>query len=134
MKTTRQAALLTGVFLCGASMPAAQPANDNFADRSQLTGTAQGSNTIVGVEAAHFTLNHRPTFLLGFSYFLMDLRGASRGGAAGWCFHNGGQRTQPDGQPRRCFDLRAKPLMDQLDDEETKVVRSVSAVRLDPPK
>ena len=63
--------------------------------------------------------------------FLTDLRGALRGGAAGWCFHNGGQRTTPDEQPRRSFDLRAQRLMEQLDAEEMKVVRSVNSVLLD---
>ena len=63
--------------------------------------------------------------------FMTDLRGALKGGAAGWCFHNGGQRTKPDEQPRRSFDLRAKRLLDQLDEEELKVVRSVKSVRSD---
>lgn len=63
--------------------------------------------------------------------FLADLRGALRGGAAGWCFHNGGQRGKPEEQPRRSFDLRAKRLMEQLDAEEMKVVKSVNAVLLE---
>lgn len=63
--------------------------------------------------------------------FLTDLRGALRGGAAGWCFHNGGQRTTSDEQPRRSFDLRAKRLIDQLDKEEMNVVRGVKSVLLD---
>jgi hypothetical protein len=42
--------------------------------------------------------------------------------------HNGGQRTRPDEQPRRSFDLRAKRLMDQLDAEEMKVVGSAKSV------
>ncbi|MBN1508378.1 MAG: hypothetical protein JW955_16130 [Sedimentisphaerales bacterium] len=54
--------------------------------------------------------------------FLTDLRGAIAGGAAGWCFHNGTQRDVPDQQPRRSFDLRARRLFDQLDEEERKVV------------
>ncbi|MEI6390298.1 MAG: hypothetical protein WCT12_04255 [Verrucomicrobiota bacterium] len=62
--------------------------------------------------------------------FLTDLRGALRGGAGGWCFHNGGQRARPDEQPRRSFDLRAKRLMDQLDEEEMKVVMGVNSVLL----
>lgn len=65
--------------------------------------------------------------------FLADLRGALKGGAAGWCFHNGGQRSKPDEQPRRSFDLRAKRLLDQLDEEEMKVVRGVKSVLLDHP-
>jgi hypothetical protein len=63
--------------------------------------------------------------------FLTDLRGALKGGAAGWCFHNGGQRTRPDEQPRRSFDLRAQRLLDQLDGEEMKVVRGVKSVLLE---
>ena len=63
--------------------------------------------------------------------FLADLRGALKGGAAGWCFHNGGQRAKPDELPRRSFDLRAKRLLDQLDDEEMKVVKSAKSVLLD---
>jgi hypothetical protein len=60
--------------------------------------------------------------------FLADLRGALKGGAAGWCFHNGGQRAKPEDPPRRSFDLRAKRLLDQLDEEEAKVVREESRV------
>ncbi len=29
----------------------------------------EGNNTILGIERAHFTLNNRPAFLLGFSYY-----------------------------------------------------------------
>lgn len=63
--------------------------------------------------------------------FLADLRGALQGGAAGWCFHNGGQRTKPDEQPRRSFDLREKRLLEQLDAEELGVVRGAKAVLLE---
>ncbi len=62
--------------------------------------------------------------------FLTDLRGAVKGGAAGWCFHNGSQRSSADHEPRRSFDLRAKRLFDQLDVEERKVVEDADqAVR-----
>ena len=54
--------------------------------------------------------------------FVRDLQAAKAGGAAGWCFHNGDQRTAPDGQPRRSFDLRERRLFDQLDAEERKAV------------
>jgi hypothetical protein len=54
--------------------------------------------------------------------FITDLRGAKAGGAAGWCFHNGDQRAQPDGQPRRSFDLREKRMFEQLDEEERKML------------
>jgi len=63
--------------------------------------------------------------------FLTDLRGALNGGAAGWCFHNGGQRAKPGELPRRSFDLRTKRLLDQLDEEEIKVVKGVKSVALD---
>jgi len=54
--------------------------------------------------------------------FIRDHEGARRGGAAGWCLHNGDQRDKPDGQPRRSFDLREKRLFEQLDGEERKVL------------
>lgn len=60
--------------------------------------------------------------------FLEDLRGAIQGGAAGWCFHNGGQRNAPGQKPRRSFDLRQQRLYDQLDGEERKVTAGVKAV------
>lgn len=60
--------------------------------------------------------------------FLKDLGGALRGGAAGWCFHNGGQRAAPEEQPRRSFDMRGRRLMDQLDPEEMKVIRGAKAI------
>lgn len=58
--------------------------------------------------------------------FVADLAGAKRGGAAGWCFHNGDQRKAPDGQPRRSFDLRARRLFEQLDEEETGVLHRLA--------
>lgn len=59
--------------------------------------------------------------------FLNDLRGAVDGGAAGWCFHNGDQRDQPDGRPRRSFDLRRPEgrLIDQLDEVETSLMEAL---------
>lgn len=70
--------------------------------------------------------------------FLVDLRGAVEGGAAGWCFHNGSQRGGADagGRPRRSFDLSEKRLFEQLDEEERKVVdgaRHVVVVAHQPP-
>ena len=62
--------------------------------------------------------------------FRTDLHAARTSGAAGWCFHNGGQRGTPDERPRRSFDLRDKPLMDQLDAEEKKFLAGLKA---DPP-
>ncbi len=80
-------------------------------------------------------VHHQEPFRRGYanwepvaSDFLTDLRGALKGGAAGWCFHNGATKTTSDGQPRRSFDLRQKRLIDQLDAEELKVLQGVEAV------
>jgi hypothetical protein len=59
--------------------------------------------------------------------FLNDLKGALSGGAAGWCFHNGQQGDTTDKQPRRSFDLRKRPLFEQLDDVEQKFVQRAPA-------
>jgi len=59
--------------------------------------------------------------------FVLDLRAAISGGAAGWCFHNGDARDQANGSPRRSFDLREQRLFDQLDDEERKAVDLLKA-------
>jgi hypothetical protein len=58
-----------------------------------------------------------------------DVRGARAGGAAGWCFHNGDQRGQAGGKPRRCFDLRRAGLFAQLDAEERKVLKALRSFR-----
>jgi len=58
--------------------------------------------------------------------YLTDLQGAVKGGAAGWCLHNGSRRDGKDDRPRRSFDLRELSLMEQLDDEELAVVRQAS--------
>jgi hypothetical protein len=60
--------------------------------------------------------------------FFNDLRGAIRGGAAGWCFHNGSQRASTGEFPRRSFDLREKRLYEQLDDVELTVRRGVKNI------
>jgi len=63
--------------------------------------------------------------------FLSDLAGAVRGGAAGWCFHNGGARNNDDGRPRRSFDMRPGEgrMVDQLDEAERRfVLRASSAL------
>lgn len=64
-------------------------------------------------------------------HFLADLRGAVRGGAAGWCLHNGGSRdVAEDGRPRRSFDMRTEEgrLFDQLDAVELEVVDRASEI------
>ncbi len=58
--------------------------------------------------------------------FLTDLRGAIAGGAAGWCFHNGAQRTTPDNRPRRSFDMRQKRLFEQLDVQEQEAIEAMA--------
>jgi hypothetical protein len=60
--------------------------------------------------------------------YLTDLRGAVRGNAAGWCLHNGDQRTTRDRRPGRSFDLRELRLYDQLDEVEMAVARQVRKV------
>mgnify|MGYP000026493433 CR=1 FL=1 len=57
--------------------------------------------------------------------FNADLEGAHRGGAAGWCFHNGDTRGATDDEPRRSFDLRVRRLFDQLDAEERAFLASL---------
>ncbi len=62
--------------------------------------------------------------------FLTDLQGAIAGGAAGWCLHNGKQGDAPDGQPRRSFDVSARRLFDQFDEQERKVLERLPQVRV----
>lgn len=60
--------------------------------------------------------------------FLTDLAGAVRGGAAGWCLHNGSPRGGATG-PARSFDLRpGQPrLMEQLDEVELDVLSRMAS-------
>ncbi|MBI5386153.1 MAG: hypothetical protein HZA90_15895 [Verrucomicrobia bacterium] len=81
-------------------------------------------------------VHHQEPFRRGFGGwepkaedFVVDLRGALSGGAAGWCFHNGDQRSAKDGAPRRSFDLRSQRLFDQLDTEERAAVELISKVK-----
>jgi len=67
----------------------------------------------------------------GAADFLADLRGALRGGAAGWCLHNGAERGTPDGRPRRSFDLRTQALFAQLDPDERRVADSAHSLVAD---
>ena len=60
--------------------------------------------------------------------FLTDLHGAIKGGAAGWCFHNGSERGKEDGRPRRSFDLREGALFKQLDSEELAVAAGAQRI------
>jgi len=56
--------------------------------------------------------------------YITDLKNAVKGGAAGWCFHNGDNRNKDDGRPRRSFDIRESEgrLFQQLDEDEKIVV------------
>jgi hypothetical protein len=73
-----------------------------------------------------------PGWQPGAADYLRDARGARAGGAAGWCFHNGDQRDQPGGRPRRCFDLRAQGLFTQFDREERQALRKLAALLMPP--
>ena len=54
--------------------------------------------------------------------YIVDLKGAQRGGAAGWCLHNGNSRGSAGERRQRSFGLRDKTLFEQLDEEENKVI------------
>jgi hypothetical protein len=58
--------------------------------------------------------------------FVTDARAAVKAGAAGWCLHNGDNRHNPDGQPRRSFDMRERRLFDHLDSEEKSALQKLS--------
>jgi hypothetical protein len=58
--------------------------------------------------------------------FSADLRGARAGGAAGWCLHSGGNDADPEGRPRRSFDLREQGLLVQLDGEERRFLDALA--------
>jgi len=60
--------------------------------------------------------------------YLRDLAGAIKGGAAGWCFHNGAERGATEQTPRRSFDLRERRLFDQLDAVERTVLERLKRV------
>jgi hypothetical protein len=60
--------------------------------------------------------------------FIMDLRGALAGGAAGWCFHNGDQKDKAGGKPARSFDLSQQRLFEQLDNEEHTFLNSLPQI------
>ena len=58
--------------------------------------------------------------------FVTDARAAAKGGAAGWCLHNGDERQIPDGKSRRSFDMRNLRLFNQLDTEEKTALQTLS--------
>jgi hypothetical protein len=124
----REALLTVGVDFLSPHRPrdGASPAQTEARSRTYLAAM-QGVGRLVPV-------HYQEPFRRGYGRwepvtadFLTDLRGALAGGAAGWCFHNGAQRGAPDNLPRRSFDLRERRLLDQLDDEERRVVAAVGA-------
>lgn len=64
--------------------------------------------------------------------YISDAGGALKGGAAGWCLHNGDQKNNPKSEPRRSFDMRNKRLFDQLDNEEKKALQAISELLSSP--
>jgi len=81
-------------------------------------------------------IHHQEPFRRGYQHwqpsaqdFLTDLAGAVKGGAAGWCFHNGGTKGVEDGRPRRSFDMRPGEgrLMEQLDAQELDFLKRAKA-------
>lgn len=62
--------------------------------------------------------------------FIKDLQSAIGGGAAGWCFHQGDNRSRKDGIPRRSFDLTERSLFDQLDQEEIQFLKLLKKLNI----
>lgn len=60
--------------------------------------------------------------------FITDALGSLKGGAAGWCLHNGNdlQRRNKKGKALRSFDMREKRLFDTLDEEEMTALQKLS--------
>jgi hypothetical protein len=101
-------------------------------NRSATESCLQRAKELGVVVPVHFQEPFRRGYTKGWEPtaddFLRDLRGAIEGGAAGWCFHNGAQVGPEDGQPRRSFDLREKPLYEQLDAAEREVARNIKRI------
>lgn len=111
---------------------------DSPARTESWTGELLGWMTALGqVVPVHYQEPFRRGYSGGWEPtvedFLTDLRGAIRGGAAGWCFHNGSVRNaggDHDGRPRRSFDLTEQSLFAQLDEVELALVdRAAAAAR-----
>lgn len=78
-------------------------------------------------------IHYQEPFRRGFSEwepkagdFIADLRGALKGGAAGWCFHNGSEKG--DAELGRSFDMRKRRLFEQLDEEEKEAVGKMKEI------
>jgi hypothetical protein len=68
--------------------------------------------------------NWRPTS----NDFVADFLAAKKGGAAGWCLHNGDDKYTDQRKPRRSFDMREKRLFDQLDNQERKALKKLCSL------
>jgi len=80
-------------------------------------------------------VNYQEPFRRGYSDwqpaamdFVSDLINARAGGAAAWCFHNGGQKGSPEEKPRRSFDMSEKCLFDQLDSTELEAIETINRI------
>ncbi len=60
--------------------------------------------------------------------YYADAVGGKKGGAAGWCLHNGSSRFSSDGRPHRSFLMSDKEgrLLKQLDQVELEVCRGIT--------
>ena len=124
-----QEALLTiGLDFLGVHRPR------NAASPAQTEAQTRACLSLIKELGCLAPVHHQEPFRRGYGRweptaddFLTDVRGAIAGGAAGWCFHNGAQRSTPDNRPRRSFDMRQLRLFDQLDEEELKVVKAVAS-------
>jgi len=85
----------------------------------------------------HVPIHYQEPFRRGFAphrwepteeAFVIDLTGALRGGAAGWCFHNGDQKNRPGAEPHRSFDMSKRRLFDQLDAAEKQALKRIAAL------
>lgn len=103
---------------------------------SQARRYAGWVNRLGRVVPVHYQEPFRRGFTRGWEPtaddFLTAARGARKGGAAGWCFHNGDQRDAPDGRPRRSFDLRDGRLFEQLDAVEKQTVKALHQAFFEP--
>ena len=93
---------------------------------------AQGDHTILGVEGGHFTINNRPEFLLGFSYYgalgapedfirkdLAELRSHGFNWLRVWAtwgaYNTNVSAVTADGMPREPYLARLKWLVAECD-------------------
>ncbi|UCD36989.1 MAG: cellulase family glycosylhydrolase, partial [Fidelibacterota bacterium] len=98
-------------------------------DAQRLLKAAEEAGRVVPIHYQEpFRRDYSPDWNPTASEFLTDLDGAVRGGAAGWCFHNGSSRHSEDRRPYRSFDMRQHGLFEQLDREERDLVKTAAIV------